>query len=231
MSENEKKPITIRPKKNVKNRIMAIDWDRTKITLLFCTIVLLIPTIFFVYILLSAFTNTGKPIIGNRFKDDLNPAIQSAEIKTVQSNIANMTYVESIKIELKVATVRMYVVVNSLVAKEDYEKFALSIYEEVVKIWPEDQYFTVINNLQKQYDIEIHVLNTLTDIESEDFIYYLLVKNSAMDAAKGQLVSEPINPELASNLRNKADEKNNPVKVEDTEGDEIEVPGGLNEDE
>jgi len=231
MSENEKRQITVRPKKDVKSRIMAIDWDRSKITLLFCSIVLLIPTIFFVYILLSAYTSTGKPIIGNRFDGDLDPAIQTAEIKTVQSDVANMTYVDSVKIELKVATVRIYVVVNSSIAKEDYEKFAMSVYEEVVKTWPEEQYFTVINGLQKQYDIEIHVLNTLTDIESDDFIYYMLIKNSSMSEARGQMVSEPINPELAVNLRDKADAKNNPVKTEDVEGDEVDAPGGLNEDE
>ena len=231
MSENGKKEINFKPKTNIKKKFMDINWDRPKITLLFCTIVLLIPIIFFVYILLSAYTNTGKPILGNRFKGDLDPAVQSSEIKSVQTSIGNMSFVNSVKVELKIATVRIYVVVDSTVAKEDFEKIAQATYDEAIKVWPVEQYFTVINGTQKQYDLEIHIINATENFESEDFAYYILVKNSAMEEPRGQLVSEPINPELAANLRETADERNNPTKTEDEEGDEVDAPGGLNEDE
>ena len=226
---SSKKRVKSKSVNSGKRKFMNIRWDRPKITLLFCSIALLIPMIFFVYVLFSAYANTGKPILGNRFNGDLDPAIQSSEITTVQSDISRLENVEEVNLVLKIATVRIYVVVSEVVEKESYAEIASMVYEEAIKTWPEDKYFSVINGLQKQYDIEIHVLNTMTDVNSENFTYYILVKNSSMAEPLGQLVSEAINPELAIALRERADEKNNPI-VEDANGDDIDVPSGLNEE-
>lgn len=51
------------------------------------------------------------------------------------------------------------------------------------------------------YDLEVHVFNMSQREENKPFVYYILNKNSAMNEAKTQLVSEPINPDLAKKFK------------------------------
>lgn len=61
------------------------------------------------WILLSAYINTGKPINGNRFMNDLDPAIENSQITTINDSIKGISGVEKVDIILRTATFRVYV--------------------------------------------------------------------------------------------------------------------------
>jgi hypothetical protein len=76
------------------------------------------------------------------------------------------------------------------------------------------------------YDMEIHVYNTDENTESDSFVYVIETKTSNMASPKRQLVSEPIDAELAQQLRDDVEARLNPTPTPDTEeGGEINVGG------
>ena len=73
--------------------------------------------------------------------------------------------------------------------------------------------------IKKQYDLEIHVYNLSKNRDSDDFVYVIMTKTSGMDTASTQLVSEPIDAELAQQLRDDVENRNNPKPTADDDGD------------
>jgi hypothetical protein len=69
------------------------------------------------------------------------------------------------------------------------------------------------------YDLEIHVFNLDKNRDSDDFVYVIMTKTSGMETASTQLVSEPIDPELAQQLRDDVESRKNPSPTPDDDED------------
>ena len=74
------------------------------------------------------------------------------------------------------------------------------------------------------YDLEVHVFNQNKDTEN-NFVYVIETKTSSMEAPVIQLVSEPIDAELAESLRQAVENRNNPTPTP-AENDEMTVGEG-----
>ncbi|MEG0393164.1 hypothetical protein [Anaerorhabdus sp.] len=188
--------------------------DRTSKIILIGGALILIPFIIFGFILLSASFNTGKPIFGDRFKGDLNPAITSSNISAIESKIKSQSGVESVNVELASATLRVYVDITDSASSEDANRIADAAYNDVIGVLPEATYFTLQDG-KKMYDIEVHVYNLAKDRDSESFVYVIKNKSSNMATAKNQIVSSPLDAELAQQLRDDVENRNNPTPTPD----------------
>ena len=189
-------------KKGKKKEKLGFNW-----VFFVCMIIVAIPCCLFLGILFSAMQDTGTPILGNRFLNDLNPAIQPAQVEQIDQKIEGLAGVEKCEANLIVATLRITVDVADNLTREEVQALALDIYNVVDQVTPMDTYFTFAND-QKQYDLEMNIFNNLS--YEEDFIMYNVVKNSYMESYILHDVSTPIDAELAQELRDKVAERDKP---------------------
>ena len=201
--------------KKKKQEKLGFNW-----VLFVCMVIIAIPCCVFVWILLSAMQDTGTPILGNRFLNDLNPAITTAQVEQIDQKIEGLSGVEKCEANLIVATLRVTVDVSDSLTREEVEALAVEIYNAVNDVTPMETYFTFAND-QKQYDLEMNIFNNLSF--EEDFIMYNVVKNSYMDSYILHDVSTPIDAQLAQDLRDYVTERDNPKdESEDTTDDSTE---------
>lgn len=181
--------------------------SRSALMLIIACSIILIPIIVFVAILGTSMIGNNTPNSGDRFKNDLDPAITSNNLSSLELTVSSMTNVESVEINLPTAELRIYVNANDSVNKEDVEKLATDIYEAVNKELPVNTYFKSSNDGKKMYDLEITVYNFIEG-NDDNRIIYTLTKNSNMESSSGQFTSEPISPETAASVTgvNKAEE-------------------------
>jgi hypothetical protein len=160
------------------------------------------------YIILSAAMDTGKPIIGNRYDGDHDPAITKSDLERVESGVKSLSGVEKSMVNLATGTLRVYADINDSASAETAESTAGQVYGAVTSVLNEGTYFTQSNG-KKMYDLEVHVYNQDKNTDS-NFVYVIATKTSSMDEPIVQLVSEPIDAELAENLRQAVENRNNP---------------------
>jgi hypothetical protein len=172
-------------------------------------ILFLAPFLVLGYIILSAAMDTGKPIVGNRYNGDHNPEITKSQLSSVESNVKSISGVEKAMVNLATGTLRVYADINDSASAETAESMASSVYGAVTSVLDEGTYFTQ-NNGKKMYDLEVHVYNQDKNTDS-NFVYVIETKTSSMDAPIVQLVSEPIDAELAESLRQAVENRNNPT--------------------
>lgn len=165
-------------------------------------IIIAIPCLIFGWILLSAALETGKPIVGDRFEGDLNPAIEKADTSDLVASIKALEEVEDCTIELTTAQYRVNVDVADSLEKDGYEDLINRIYELVNAKLPVNTYFTMHDNM-KMYDLSIGLYN---HIGGEDMIYVILTKNSTMDVPSIQTVSQALDEDLAQKLRGETED-------------------------
>ena len=182
-----------------------------------CMVIIAIPCGVFLWILLSAMQDTGTPIVGNRFLNDLNPAIQTAQVEQIEQKIDGLAGVEKCEVNLIVATLRVTVDVEDTLTAEEVKTLALDVFGIVDTVVPMETYFTFAND-QKQYDLEMNIFNNLS--YEDEFIMYNVVKNSYMDSYILQDVSTPIDAQLAQDLRDYVTERDNPKEESDDSTDE-----------
>ena len=202
-----------------KGRMDAASW-----IIIIGLLIIAIPCAAFVYILLSAQAATGTAISGDRFTGDLDPAITETQMANVVTSVESIEGVESAEVILKSATVRVYVDTLDEMTPEVAEGIANQAYEKLTAECDPSVYFTQTAS-KKMYDIEVHAYNLTENRDSEEFVYVILSKSSSMEAPIARLVSEPLDPELATQLLEKLDRKLNPEKYE-TNSDEITVGEG-----
>ena len=169
------------------------------IMIIISLIIIIIPTLTISAILLSSLTQKGKPISGNRFKNDLDPAISSDKLTLLENDLKSMGY-DDIMVDLKTATLRIYIDAKDSASEDDLKVINDKIYDKVNTILPIDTYFKEHDG-KKMYDLEIHSYNYLKDEPDNNFNYVLSIKNSAMEAKSTQILSKPIDKELAAKLR------------------------------
>lgn len=170
------------------------------LVLIISLIIILIPCLIFGGILISAALESGKPVDGNRFKGDLNPAITSSNTSNIEKDVEALSGVEKCDIELTSAQYRVNVDTVDTLTDKQIEDLCVDIYNIVNKELPMATYFTASSS-EKMYDLAVNVYNKIDD----DNIYYILTKNSKMDTYSVQCVSSAVDEELASDLRGEND--------------------------
>lgn len=186
---------TNKPKKKFK-------WDVYNIILAVAGVLILIPVIIVAWVVISASMATGKVLDGNRFDGDLNPAITAEHITQIESKVEALEFIDEFTINLKSATLRVNVDLKDDVTAEQYTGVMDSVYAAVVEVLPVADYFTQLNGVQKQYDMEMSFYNALPKslAEGQEFINYIMNKSSLMEAPTYQLVSKPKDAEYAQKL-------------------------------
>ncbi len=181
------------------------------IVLLVGIIIILIPCLIFGGILLSAALETGKPVVGNRFNNDLNPSISSSATSNLESSIKALSGVEKCSIELTSAQYRVNVDTVDSLSDSEIQELVVEVYNIVNKELPVSTYFTATDS-KKMYDLAINVYNNTNDGN----IYYILTKNSKMTAYSIQCVSSPVDEDLAKDLRGENTPSTEDTTTEDT---------------
>lgn len=162
-------------------------------------VIIAIPVIVFLTIIISAALKTGKPIVGNRFDGDLNPAITSSQTSQLEKSIEGINGVEDCTIVLTSAQYRVNVDTKDSLTSEEIERLTVDVYNAVNSELPVNTYFNA-DGSKKMYDLSINVYN-FVDADNENMTYYILTKNSKMEAYSIQCVSKPVDEDLAKELR------------------------------
>jgi len=178
--------------------------------LLFSLAVVFVFGSIFALIMFNALSETGKTVVGNRFQLELNPSIENAKLTEIKSALDGQSTTVKSSVNLKSATLRIMVQVNSTLTDEELQTTILSIKDLVNTSLPIETYFTSTPDI-KMYDLEIHIFNAVEAVSTETFAYhyFILSKNANMLDWKIQEVSAPVNPELAAQLKAILEEKSN----------------------
>ena len=190
--------------------------DKSTMILIVGLVLIAIPCAILGWILISASMDTGKPINGDRFKGDLDPAITKDQLSEIESRIKGENQVEKVTVELTTATLRVYVDTVDSISDEEASALSETAYNDVTAVLNEGTYFTASNG-KKMYDLEVHVYNKVDKSGSEDYVYVIRAKNSSMEQAATQIVSKPLDADLAQQLREELAEKRNPQAAKDAE--------------
>ena len=169
-------------------------------------LVIFIPCAIYAGILISAALQTGSPILGERFDGDLDPAITKNDISSIETKLSSIDGVEEVKVVLLSGQMRVNVNVDDALTNEQIEVIINEAYEGVTSVLSIDKYFTS-NGGKRMYDLAINVYNSV-DPEDDSMVYYILTKNAMMEEKTIQLVSEPLNPDLAADLRGENETEN-----------------------
>ena len=223
------------------------------IALIVGVVILAIPTLIFVWIIVSAAFVSG-PIEGNRFEDDLDPAITEEQISSISESLSKINVVENVEVNLTSATLRVYLDVSDSIVtdpineepatddkgeKEEVKtpnrdslyEVANDAYDIVADNLPISTYFNRTKE-RKMYDLEIHVYNSLDFVDDDKFLYVILNKSSNMDDTIINVVSEPLYPDLAEQLRDDEEKRNNPnvTPNEDVQVSDPDIAPDIEED-
>ena len=144
--------------------------------------------------------DSHSPVLGNRYENDLNPAITKDQLKQVDEAVGKLDGVTGHSVHLATGTLRVYVDVAEDSTAEVVQDVSGRAYEAVVAILDPNVYFSQGNDM-KMYDLEIHTSNMKDGRDKDNFIYGIFTKTSAMSAPQYQLVSSPKNAEVAQSLR------------------------------
>lgn len=185
------------------------------IVLLVSCIIILIPCLIFGGILISAALETGKPVQGNRFDNDLEPAISSSETKSLTDSIKALSGVENCEIVMTSAQYRINVDTTDTLTDSQIQSLVKQVYDAVNTTLPISTYFTATDS-KKMYDLSINVYNYVRE-DDDTMIYYILTKNSKMDEYEIQCVSTAVDEDLAKELRGETVSEEDPTVTEDSE--------------
>lgn len=162
-------------------------------------IIIAIPSSFLGYHIIQARLQTGQPLFGNRFKGDLSHKILPENLEVLTTNTNANENVQSVSYTITAATLRANVLVKPEVDKNAYPALADTVYEIILAELPLETYFKQ-TDIEKMYDVEINLYNTLSPTDENPFIFYLLSKSSASDEVKKQFMSESSHPDFIQEL-------------------------------
>ena len=138
MSDLKTKP----KKKEKKNETNKKGLSKQAITLIVGFLILLIPVVVFGGVILSAYLANRNPVIGSRFAGDLDPAISSGQMETIEANISKMSDVEKCDVQLTTSQLRINVDLINSVSKERLEEVVDEVYEQVNNVCNINTYFS-----------------------------------------------------------------------------------------
>ena len=189
-------------KKNDKKIRKSRRSRRTVATFWICLILVIAPIAILGWMAVSSAMDTHKPVFGNRYEGDLDPAITKDEINSIDSAVQGIEGVEAEFSNMATATLRIYAKVGNATAPDVATATAQKIYESVSAVLDPNVYFMQADG-KKMYDLEIHVYNMNGDEDrsADNFVYVIGTKTSNMAEPSYQTVSEARYPELAQQLR------------------------------
>ena len=195
----------------------------SKITTTVSIILLLTPFLVFGFILFRDSSQTGEPVIGSRFDNGLNPAISEEQLTQLDEKLVDEMIISK-KVNLKSATLRVYLEVDVAVSKDEMKQLADKTYETITEVLPVETYFT-LQGERKQYDLEINVYNNVEDRSGDEFVYYQIVKNATMEEMDTYFLSDAKDPEFRDEVLNNLAEKEK-AAAEETDPEETEEDSG-----
>ena len=172
--------------------------SKAAIILILGLLIILIPLGVFGSVLLHSWITNNNPVIGDRFANDLDPAITNDNMNSIKSQISSISGVEKVDIVMTTSQMRVNIDTADNLSQEQITNIAQDAYQKVNGVTPVATYFTSTNE-KKMYDLAINVYNYIKE-DDETMIYVLLTKNSKMEKPETQVVSEPVNAELAYEL-------------------------------
>ena len=189
--------------------------DRSGVVLIIGLFIILIPCFVFAGILLNSYLKTTSPIIAHRFDADLDPAISEDEIGRIETLLSTNSKIEKAEVVLITAQMRVNVDTVDSISKEDAEALVDEVYNNVNTVLPVRTYFTATDT-KKMYDLTINLYNKIGNDDGQ-MICYVLTKNSKMEVPEVQLVSEPLDEELAKELRGEIETETSEVSVNESD--------------
>lgn len=189
----------------------------SKLTTAIAVIILLTPFLIFGFIILRDSSQTGTPVVGERFENGLNPEITTEQLSEVEAKLDDELIINK-KLILKSATLRVYLEVDITASKEQIKELAEKAYASTIEVLPIEPYFTLEGN-RKQYDLEIHVYNNSEDRDTDEFIYYQIMKTSSLDEFIGEFVTDTKDPEFRDEVLENLAEKEK-AAAEEAEAEE-----------
>lgn len=163
-------------------------------------LVLLIPVFGFGYLLYSATLGTGTPLFGNRYANDLNPAITPAQTTQIDTTLKSLANVDNVSVKLTSATLRISIDTLDTLNAVGVKALTTQVYDAIQAVVPVATYFTA-DETKKMYDLEISVYNLKDGKDKADYFYFIITKNANMPKWIIQEVSKPVNAALAQQLR------------------------------
>ena len=202
-SANSHKEVRQVKVKKKKNKGLGFNWFFWT-----CLVIFMIPTVYFISLLVAAQQETNVPIIGDRITNSVESVIPEEKVGVIKERISGLSDVEKCEVNLIVETLRVTCDVRDDMTSEQIEALNTQIYEIVNNELPVATYFTQHYDY-KQYDLEIF---SYTNLDASTPIIVVTNKNSLMEAPVTQVLTNSLNPELAEELRNSSEEDLNKDK-------------------
>ena len=192
--------------------------SKAAIVLILGLLIIMIPLGVFGGVLLHSWITNNKPVVGDRFVNDLEPAITNENMTAIETQIKSISGVEKVEVVMTTAQMRVNIDTTDNLSQEQIENICQQAYQVVNSVTPVGTYFTSTNE-KKMYDLAINTYNYIKE-DDESMIYVLLTKNSKMEKAETQIVSEPVNEELAYELTHVGETPETTEATEETEEEE-----------
>lgn len=180
-------------------------------------IIIAIPCLIFGGILLTSALETGKPVIGNRFDNDLTIEITSSDISSIEDAVGSIPGVEKVETDGTTTGQLMVLVdIGDISNEEEATEIAKQAYDKVIAVLPVSTYFSSSDG-NKNYDLSIHVFNRSDANDDYDtWSYVVYTKNAMMDVPDLQVVSSPKDENLAKELRGELESVE--IQIDETAG-------------
>ncbi|MBR3151923.1 MAG: hypothetical protein IKF18_05295 [Erysipelotrichaceae bacterium] len=192
--------------------------SKAAIVLILGLLIIMIPLGVFGGVLLHSWITNNKPVVGDRFVNDLEPAITNENMTAIETKIKSISGVEKAEVIMTTAQMRVNIDTADNLSQEQIENISQQAYQVVNSVTPVGTYFTSTNE-KKMYDLAINTYNYIKE-DDESMIYVLLTKNSKMERAETQVVSKPVNEELAYELTHVGETPETTEATEETEEEE-----------
>lgn len=176
------------------------------VVLVLVLIVLLVPMILLGTILYSTLEDSSKPVVGQRYQNELDPEITEENIQSLE-NILSIDNAENIEINFKSARVAILIDMNDNASKDTIKNAVTSAFKKVNEVLPINTYFTNRvdgETITKMYDLQIDAYNV---VSGEDQIHYVLTKTGAQEDENIQLVSSPKDKDVANDVLSQGEEE------------------------
>ena len=161
-------------------------------------IIVLVPCIILGVVLMNSLENSREPVVADRFKNELNPAITETDLASIRSNL-NYDNIDNLEVNLISATLRVMINTSDDMAEGDLLWILNDAADKIAAVLPIETYFTN-SAATKMYDLEIHVYNTTKGSEALPRIYYVKTKNAANEDWVIDNYTVAKNPELAKSI-------------------------------
>lgn len=175
----------------------------------FTLLVIIVPLAILAWILLTSLETKGEPVVGDRFKDQLDPAISEEQLTSLEKAF-DSGEIESVEVNLKSATLRVNINTVDTLTIEQIDTIVNDAYTKVDAVMPIATYFTNKKDgesVTKMYDLEIHVYNYIpTDENREGYNYMVLTKNASAEGNVKNTPSQPIDQEVVNDVTNNPSE-------------------------